>query len=142
MIDIPRPPDNDINRPHWEAAAQGKLLVQRCASCGNTRFPAMSACPRCHSAESSWIECGGRGTIESFCIFHKAYWPGLKAAIPYTVLQVALPEGLSIITNLAGMSGHAPRIGATVEAVFEKVADDLVLVRFKELPEEDLAHEN
>ncbi|MDK4717836.1 OB-fold domain-containing protein [Rhizobium sp. CNPSo 3968] len=111
-------------------------MVQRCSTCRDTRFPAVKICPSCHSDQSTWIECSGEGTLESFCVFHKAYWPGLEERLPYTVLQVSLPEGPTLISNLAGLTDREPRIGATVEAVFEKIAEDLVVVRFAEKTEQ------
>ncbi|MBM7326111.1 OB-fold domain-containing protein [Agrobacterium sp. S2] len=132
MSQFPPPPDDPLNRPHWEAAGSGKLLVQRCITCKDTRFPAVEICPSCHSDRSTWIECSGDGTVESFCVFHKAYWPGVKESLPYTVIQVSLPEGLTLVSNLVGLSDHEPRIGAPVKAVFERVAENLVVVRFTE----------
>jgi uncharacterized protein len=132
MSSLPLPPGDESNRPHWEAAKNGQLLVQRCLSCGHTRFPASRRCEKCHSRDNEWIVCTGNGVIESFCIFHKAYWPGFKQLVPYTVVQVRLEEGVSFISNLDGGSGRVPTIGTAVKAIFEPVSDDLTLIRFTE----------
>ena len=44
--------------------------------CHAPRFPASRHCPHCHSETCDWLEADGQGVVESFCTFHKAYWPG------------------------------------------------------------------
>ena len=130
MNGLPMPPDDPRNRPHWEAARRGVLLIQRCTACGRCRFPATRECERCRHPDSEWIEASGLGEIESFCIFHKAYWPAFREALPYTVIQVRLLEGMPFMSNFAAPDGQPPRIGLPVRARFDAVLPELTLVRF------------
>lgn len=125
-------PPNDLrNLPHWEGTKRGVLLVQRCNGCDHFSFPATTRCTKCHQANSEWVEASGLATVESFCTFHKAYWPELKADLPYTVIQVELEEGVSFMSNITGL-GHPDelKIGMQVKACFEAITPDLTLVRF------------
>lgn len=133
---FPHPPGDPLGRPHWDGARQRRLLVQACEACGDLRFPATRYCPQCHGERHGWRECSGYGTVESFCVFHKAYWPDARAALPYAVIQVRLDEGVRFMSNPAGATAAALPIGARVRAVFEDVADGLTVVRFAAVQDE------
>jgi uncharacterized OB-fold protein len=127
----PLPRLDDTNRPFWDGARRGELLLQRCLDCGACRFPAAHACVACHGTRSEWGAASGRGTIESFCVFHKGYFPGFEAELPYNVVVVALDERVKLFSNLVGVANDAIRIGMAVEACFEPATDTVTLVKFK-----------
>ncbi|HFJ0421394.1 Zn-ribbon domain-containing OB-fold protein [Pseudomonas aeruginosa] len=131
MSALPMSPDDPRTRPHWEGAKRGVLLLQRCDTCGHHAFPATTQCVKCHQQGATWVEASGSGTVSSYCTFHKAYWPELKASTPYTVVQIELDEGVSFISNIVDTTGsNKPRIGMRVKAYFDKVSADQTLVRF------------
>ena len=127
---LPRPADID-NAPHWSAAREGLLKFQRCDHCGQFRFPATPICPRCRSRGARWETTSGRGVVESFCRFHKAYWPGFADEVPYVVMQVLLDEGVRMYSNPVAITDNEVRIGMRVEAVFEAVTSEVTLVKFR-----------
>jgi uncharacterized OB-fold protein len=127
----PLPVMDDRNRPFWEAARQGELRLQRCARCGVFRFPASRHCPGCVGEDSEWVRVSGAGTVESFCLFHKAYFPGFESEVPYNVAVVRLAEGARLYTNVVGIPNDRLRIGLAVEACFEPVTPAVTLVKFK-----------
>ena len=45
----PAPILTDDNAFYWEAAADGKLVAQRCGNCGVMRHPPRPMCPHCQS---------------------------------------------------------------------------------------------
>jgi uncharacterized OB-fold protein len=70
--------------------------------------------------------------LESFCTFHKAYWPGFAADVPYAVVQVRLNNGVRFYSNLVGVDTPDIRIGMTVRTVFERVeGSEVTLLKFK-----------
>jgi hypothetical protein len=75
------------------------------------------------------------GVIESFCVFHKQYFPALE--VPYAVVQVRLHCGVRMFSNLLGVPLDRIRIGMKVTAVFETVTDGATLLKFR--PEEHAA---
>ncbi len=122
----PLPPDEPANRPFWEGAKRGVLMLQRCMDCGRHRFPAARYCAQCRGEKSEWVAASGRGEVESHCSFHKAYWPAFASEVPYAVVQVRLEEGVRLFSNL--VSGK-PRAGLRVKAHFEPVTPEVTLVK-------------
>src|SRR5438045_2771505 len=88
-----------LDRPHWEALGEGRLLIQRCRRCGRTYSPAV-LCSCSSEPEMEWIPSGGKGKLHAFATFHQAYAPHLKSEIPYTVCVVELDEGPLIVSRL------------------------------------------
>lgn len=129
--DKPLPVLTAENRGHWEAARQHELRLQRCEECGYVRFPIAPVCPRCLSQRAQWDRLSGRGTIASWVVFHKAYWPGFRAELPYVVVQVALEEGPRYISNLVGPRDQTIAIGMPVEVLFDDVTDEVTLPKFR-----------
>jgi len=124
----PLPRVTPLDRPFWENSRQSRLVVQHCEACGDAHFPPSPVCPSCLSAQQSWRAASGRGTLESWVDFHRAYWDGFKDELPYRVCLVRLDEGPILASNLVG--GGAPKIGAPVHVVFEKATDEIVLPKF------------
>jgi hypothetical protein len=130
----PLPPAGGPEQTFWDGLRAGEVRVQRCA-CGHHRFPASRYCPVCHSADFVWAAVEPDGVIESFCVFHKQYFPALE--VPYAVVQVRLHCGVRMFSNLLGVPLDRIRIGMKVTAVFETVTDGATLLKFR--PEEHAA---
>ena len=130
----PLPVADDRNQPFWEAARRGELRLQRCVGCNAFRLPASRYCPACGSEGGEWARVSGTGTVESFCLLHKAYFPGFEGEVPYNVAVVRLAEGARLFTNIVGVPNDRLRIGMPVEACFEPVTPELTLVKFKPRP--------
>ncbi|CAL8476961.1 Zn-ribbon domain-containing OB-fold protein [Caballeronia sp. S22] len=131
---LPRSDDLD-NAPYWAAAREGRLVFQRCTRCGQFRFPAAPVCADCRSREAQWEEISGTWLIESLCRFHKAYWPSFADDVPYTVIQVRHASGVRMYSNPVDAHLEDARIGAKVEPAFEKVTDEVTLVKFRRVLE-------
>lgn len=63
---VPEPVVAPENEGMWRAAAEGRLDVQRCASCSAHRYPPAASCPRCSSVDWTWSTLPGTGTIYSY----------------------------------------------------------------------------
>lgn len=112
--------------PYLEALERKELLTTRCRSCGHTQFPPRSTCSSCSSVEpAEWIPASGRGTIWSFGIFHKAYFPDFVP--PYNVAVVELDEGTKLFTNIVGALNSPLAVGMRVRAVFDATGDGVAL---------------
>jgi hypothetical protein len=139
---IPLPATDDpLDAPFWAAALRGELVVQRCGACGAWRFPPRPMCPQCQSFTHAWIPVSGRARIWSFAVPHPPLLPAFAALSPYAVVVVQLDEDpmLRMVGNLVARPGGAIneidpatiRIGAPVRAVFERVAEDVALARWR-----------
>lgn len=126
----PLPQDEPLSRPYWSLAKEHKLSVQRCCSCGDLHFPPGPVCPICLSDEQDFKVVSGRGTLLSWCTFHKGYWEGFHGDLPYNVCLVRLEEGPVIISNFIGSTPESMKMGMPVKALFDDVTDQVTLVRF------------
>jgi uncharacterized protein len=127
----PLPRLDGPERPFWEGLREGRIRVQHCLSCGTPRFPASRYCPRCHSPESEWRAVDPTGELETFCVFHKAYFPGVVGEMPYAVVQVRLDCGVRFFSNMVGVSNAELHTGMRVEAVFEAATPQVALLKFR-----------
>lgn len=127
----PLPRLDGAERPFWEGLREGQIRVQHCLSCGTPRFPASRYCPVCHSPESEWRAVEPTGEVETFCVFHKAYFPGFVPEMPYAVIQVKLDCGVRFFSNIVGVANADLRTGMRVEAVFEPANREVALLKFR-----------
>jgi uncharacterized protein len=129
-IPFPLPAITDDTRPFWDACRRRELRVQRCTSCGTLRHPPAPACWQCRGFAHEWIALSGLGTVFSHAVVHRAFLPELASHVPYTIVVVALDDapGIRLVSNL--VDGEA-RIGLPVEVVFEDVAPEVTVPRFR-----------
>lgn len=125
----PLPVIEGADRPFWQGLQQREVRVQRCDNCGAFRFPAARFCAHCRSDMFDWHRVAGTGAIESWCVFHRAYFEGLT--VPYAVIQVRLDCGIRLFSNPVGVEPDALAIGMPVEAVFEDITPEITLLKFK-----------
>ncbi len=131
--DLPTPAVSRETLAWWQAAAEHRLLVQRCADCGQTRMPPGPLCPACRSFNRTWQEVSGRGSIYTYTVVHRAYVPSLADKVPYVVIVVELEGsgGTRFMSNLVGVDPRTAHVGMAVELVWEDVAPGLALPRFR-----------
>lgn len=108
---IPAPAASPETQAFWDAAAQGKLLVKRCAACGEYHHYPRSICPFCFSERTEWREASGSGTIYSYSVMR-------RAQTPYVIAYVTLDEGVTMMTNIIDCDPDTARIGQRVKVCF------------------------
>lgn len=127
----PAPGMSDDTRFFWEGAKAGKLLIQRCKSCGSLRHPPGPVCPSCHSFEWDTVTASGRGTVYSFVVMHYPEVPPFE--YPNPVALVELDEGTRLVAQLVGVKPEEVTIGQAVQVEFNTFEGDLVLPQFRPL---------
>ena len=115
----PAPQVNPEIKPFFDAAAQGTLILKKCAACGQTHHYPRAICPFCASERTEWITASGRGTIYSYSVMR-------RAAAPYAIAYVTLQEGVTMLTNLVDCDFDRLRIGDPVRVVFKPKGEDTV----------------
>jgi len=130
-ISKPVPAITPEMREFFDGARAGRLMVQKCDSCGRLRFPAHELCSKCNSTASRWVPVSGRGEVFSFNIMHQVYHPGFAAEVPYAVVVVELEEGCKFVSNLLGVKPHEIKCGMPVEVTFEKLSDEVSMPKFR-----------
>jgi hypothetical protein len=123
----PTPTATEASAPHWDAARQGRLLVQRCSACSRCSFPPGLACPYC-GGPLTWIESSGRGTIHTFTVVHRPPTPAVE--VPYVVAVITLDEGWHMLSNVIDRSPDDVEIGQAVQVTFVSTPDGGVLPMF------------
>ncbi|HKA14501.1 MAG TPA: Zn-ribbon domain-containing OB-fold protein [Myxococcota bacterium] len=128
---MPSPVADATTLPWWQAAAEHRLVVQRCTSCGHTRLPPAPVCPACRSTQSEWQTVSGRGELYTYTVVHRPIAAGQP--LPTVIAVIALEDagGVRIISNIVGADPAAVRIGMPVELVWEDMSEDLAIPRFR-----------
>ena len=127
----PLPTIDDGNRPFWQAAQQGKLMLQQCGECGHIRYPINHVCPRCLSDRVDWVALSGRGTVYSSIVFHQVYHQAFALDVPYNVSLIQLEEGPRMFSNVVGMPPSDVKVGDAVTVTFDPVTHEVSIPRFK-----------
>ncbi len=127
-----RPELNDrYAAPYWAGLREGALRLPRCEACGHIQFPMGPCCANCLGETFRWDTMSGRGQVWSFVIYHHVFNPAFRDAVPYNVAVVKLEEGPKLITNVVGIPNEALRNGMSVQSVFDRIDDELTLLRFQ-----------
>ena len=117
-IGIP-PAVTEETEAFWNAANEGRLVVERCASCGAESFPPRGICRSCRGRSMTDAEITGRGVVYSFTVNHQRWLPDLE--VPYAMVLVEFPDhpGVRIVGRLRGCAPDEVAVGMPVEIGFE-----------------------
>jgi uncharacterized OB-fold protein len=110
---LPAPPLYPESEPFWQAAAEGRLLLKRCADCGEYHWYPRVICPHCGSDRTEWTPSPGTGTIYTVSVTRRA------GPVVFAIGYVSLDEGVTMLTNFADCDLDALRIGQRVRVVFK-----------------------
>jgi uncharacterized OB-fold protein len=116
---------------YFEAAAQGRLELQRCAACGKVWFYPRPACVRCGAERYQWFAASGRGRVHSHSVVHRAPSPAFRERVPYVVALIDLDEGPRMMANIVGDDAPKIAIGDAVELAFEDRGEGRKLPQFR-----------
>ena len=119
MATVSKPPQTPsaLSAPYWEAAAEGRLVIQCCTACGKLRHYPRLICDQCYSDSVHWVPCTGRGTIHSWTVSHHAFHPSFAAELPYALVTVDLEQGVRALGRWRGDMAFS--IGLPVQGNFE-----------------------
>lgn len=109
---IPSPAINPENEAFFAGAREGKLLLKRCAACGEFHHYPRAICPFCASDRTEWVAASGRGVIYSWSVMR-------RVREPYAIAYVTLEEGVTMLTNLVDCDFDRLRIGDAVKVVMK-----------------------
>ncbi len=122
-------------KPFWEAAAQNKLVMQRCRDCNSWVWTPRPLCNECGSTEIQWTPMSGKGEVYSFTVIRQVVGRAASKAfepdVPYVVAWVDLDEGPRMITNIVGCPIEDVKLGMKVSVAFEQASKDIWLPKFK-----------
>jgi uncharacterized OB-fold protein len=136
-VAAPRPPkprpapiaDAD-SAPYWEAALDGRLVVQRCEHCGTHQLYGRAHCRVCRGPVA-WVPASGRGTVYSYTVIRQNHVRPFRDLVPYVVALVDLEEGPRVMTNIVGCEPESVSVGMAVQARFEPVSESAGIALFE-----------
>lgn len=104
---------------YWEAAAKHELKLPYCLTCNRYFFYPRSTCRYCHSADVTWREASGNGTLVSYVINHMPF-PEFQTSEPQVIAIVGLDEGVNLLSQIITdtPTPEALELGAPLEVVF------------------------
>jgi uncharacterized protein len=118
------PPITDHLSEEWfAAAADHRLLIQRCSACDNTQFYPRRLCVHCGSDHVEWLQAAGTGRLHTFSVIHRTPNQEFAPFTPYVFAIVELDEGPRMATNVIGVSHEELRCDMSVKAVFPASGD-------------------
>ncbi|MET1414731.1 zinc ribbon domain-containing protein [Roseibium sp. HPY-6] len=125
QLDVPGPTKTPLTAPFWENAAEGKLTIQKCGSCGEHFFYPRPLCPNCWSSDVAWTEVRGSGRLKSFSQIWKPGHPGWLPVTPYLVGLVELDEGPTLLSHILVERNEA-KIGDRLEFIPQNIGGQML----------------
>ncbi len=108
-----------LTEPYWTGAAEGRLMIQRCGSCGARWLPPEPFCGTCQSDDLSWQQAPGDGVIYSFTVVQHPTHPAFDGKTPYLVALVDLAEGPRLVSTVRGIAFDQVEIDLPVHVAFD-----------------------
>jgi uncharacterized protein len=102
----------------FEAAKEGRLLIQKCTACGKFQFYPRKICIHCGSPDIEWFEASGRGTVHTFTVIHQQGMPGWRDETPYPAAIIDLEEGVRMTSMIVDCEPKDVSVGMAVEVKF------------------------
>jgi uncharacterized OB-fold protein len=132
---------DESTRPFWDAASEGRLVGARCTRCGTFQIPPEPFCFECRNDSYDWVDLPGAGTIYAFTVVRRALAPPMETAVPYVSAIIELDgtqgAGARFAANVIDCNPDSIRIGDRVEVLFDNIADDVWIPRFRLIPAAD-----
>lgn len=112
----------------FAAAADGKIAVCHCGSCGTVLHMPRAYCHVCGAFEPAWQDVAPTGTVYSFIVVTHQVHPAFP--VPHTIVLVELDDRPSV--RLMGHLDGRPdiAIGQRMVATFDQLAEGVWLPRW------------
>lgn len=117
---------DDLSRPFWDAANQGRLVIQNCTACERLHFPPRLVCDQCGSGDNmEWKQMSGKGKIYNYGVVYDCPVDTLKADLPFNLAAIMLDEdpGVLMYSHLPGTPADEVPVGGAVQVIFEETAN-------------------
>lgn len=103
----------------YRAIAEGRIIGQRCPTCGKVYVPPRSACPADGTPTTDEVELSQTGTVTTFCIVNVPFL-GQRIKPPYVSAYVLLDGAdIAFLHLILDLPAEEVRMGMRVEAVWK-----------------------
>ena len=117
---------DDLTKPHFDAANEGRLEMQNCSACNRLQNPPMPTCSQCKSANNlEWKVMSGKGKIYNYGVVYDCPVRLLQEDQPFNLVVITLDDdpGIQMYSHLPGTPVDDVPVGAAVEVIFEETAN-------------------
>ncbi len=133
MTDTPRRPRPlpqpwHLTEPFWQAARNGKLMIQYDPVVKKYQFYPRSVSIFTGRRNLEWREVPGKGTLYSFTDIHVPP-PGFEDLAPYMIGVIELDEGVRMMTPLQGLTMEDAVLG--MRLCWQKLSDEITYPAFE-----------
>lgn len=126
----PVPKPTQSTRAFWDAANEGRLVVQYDPAAQRWQFWPRPASLETGRRNLEWREVTGRGAVYSFTVTHVPM-AGFEDRAPYAIALIDLDEGVRILANLVNVDRNAVHIGMRVQVCWERLSEDINYFAFE-----------
>ena len=117
---------DELTKGFWEAANDGRLVIQNCKACNRLQNPPAPTCSQCSSGDNlEWKEMSGRGKIYNYGVVYDTPVKLLQDEQPFNLAVITLDDdpAIQMYSHLPGTPVDDVPVGASVEVVFEPTAN-------------------
>ena len=117
---------DELTKPHFDAANEGRLEMQNCSACNRLQNPPMPTCSQCKSANNlEWKVMSGKGKIYNYGVVYDCPVRLLQEDQPFNLVVITLDDapGIQMYSHLPGTPVDDVPVGAAVEVIFEETAN-------------------
>lgn len=103
----------------YRAIAEGRIIGQRCPTCGKVYVPPRSACPADGTPTTDEVELSQTGTVTTFCVVNVPFL-GQRITPPYVSAYVLLDGAdIAFLHLILDIPAEEVRMGMRVKAVWK-----------------------
>ena len=117
---------DELTKPFWDAANEGRLVIQNCTACKRLQHPPAPRCGACGSPDNlEWSQMSGPGRTYNYGVVHDCPVRLLQEDQPFNVAVIMLDDdpGIQMFSHLPGTPADEVPVGAAVEVIFEETAN-------------------
>ncbi|OCC24428.1 hypothetical protein MB02_07580 [Croceicoccus estronivorus] len=120
MPETAEPIINDLNRPFWDAAAEGQLMLPHCADTGVAFWPPAPLSPFLDGGSVVWRPVAAEGYVMARAVYRRAFQQAFAHLLPYGIAMVHLDCGVRLQAHVPApdMPG-SPVTGSRVTIRFD-----------------------
>ncbi len=117
---------DELTKGFWDAANEGRLVMQNCSACNRLQNPPTPTCSQCGSGDNlGWKEMSGKGKIYNYGVVYDCPVRLLQDVQPFNLVVITLDDdpGIQMYSHLPGTPVDEVPVGASVEVLFEETAN-------------------
>lgn len=120
----PIPAPSRVSRPFWDAANEGRLVLQFDPETGEPQFWPRPVAVQSGRRDMEWREVSGKGRLHGWTRVHVPA-RGFQGLVPYLLASVELDEGARIVGRLVNADADALKPGMAVRIAWERLSDEI-----------------